>query len=143
MTIVKSRTESPVGFFLPPANEVWGKVIFSQAPVILSMVGGGGGAGGFQACITGHVTRGSASRGVCIQGGGSASRVRGLNPDGGSVSRGSASRGVCLQRGRGLHLGGGWADPPSEIHGILRDTVNTRALRILLECILVDPDFKK
>ena len=50
--------------------------------------------------------------------------------------RGSVSRGV-------LHLGGGvlhrgsWADPPPKIHGILRDTVNKRAVRILLECILV------
>ena len=28
-------------FLLPPANEVWGKVIFSQASVILSTGGGG------------------------------------------------------------------------------------------------------
>ena len=32
----------------------------------------------------------------------------------------------------------GWADPPlPKIHGILWDTVNKRAVRILLECILV------
>ena len=43
-----------VGLLLPPANEVWGKVIFSQASVILSM------GGDFSACITGHMTRGSA-----------------------------------------------------------------------------------
>ena len=65
---------------LPPANEVWGKVMFSQVSVILS-------------------TRGS-------------------------VSRGSAF--------------GRWADfPPPPPHWILRDTVNERAVRILLECILV------
>ena len=32
---------------------------------------------------------------------------------------------------------GGWADPPPQIHGILRDTVNKRAVHSLLECILV------
>ena len=122
--------------FLPPANEVWGKVIFLQASVILSMVGG------IPACITGHMTRGA-----CIQGG--------LHPGGlhqgksasrkGSASWGSASREVCIQEGvciqGGLHRGGsasrGWADPLPEIYGILRDTVNKRATRILLECILV------
>ena len=46
---------------LPPANEVWGKIIFSQASVILSTERGGG----FPACITGHMTSG-----VCIQRGG-------------------------------------------------------------------------
>ena len=30
-------------------------------------------------------------------------------------------------------LGGAWADTPSEIHGILQDTVNKRAVRIILE----------
>ena len=40
--------------FSPPANEVWGKVIFSQACVSPSVHGG----------------RGLASRGVCIGGGG-------------------------------------------------------------------------
>ena len=66
----------------------------------------------------------------------------GLHPGGGSASRGgltpggrSASRRVCLQGG--LHLGG-WADPP----WILRDTVNERAVRILLQCILVFNKFE-
>ena len=36
--------------FLPPTNEVWGKVMFKQSAVILS------GGGGFPACITGHMT---------------------------------------------------------------------------------------
>ena len=39
-------------------------------------------------------------------------------------------RGVCIR-------GGGGADPPAEIHGILQDTVNKRVVRILLECFLV------
>ena len=42
----------------------------------------------------------------------------------------SYDRGVCIQRD--LH-----PDPP-EIHGILQDTVNKHAVRILLECILVE-----
>ena len=84
---------------LPSANEVWGKLVFSQASVILSTGGGGwlpsmhhrspdsGGlhpgeftSSGFNiqgvciqgVCIQGVCIRGevSASEGVCIQGGG-------------------------------------------------------------------------
>ena len=71
--------------FLPPANDVWGKVIFSQVCLIPSVHGGG-------VCI----------QGVCIQGGlhlrglhlgGSASRG---SASGGSASGGSASSGVCI-----------------------------------------------
>ena len=47
--------------------------------------------------------------------------------------------GVCLFTGRKYrgeyHPLGGVPNPP--IHGILRDTVNKRAVRILLECFLV------
>ena len=42
--------------------------------------------------------------------------------------------GGCLHPGGGSASRGGWADPPPRI---LRDTVNERAVRILLECILV------
>ena len=45
---------------LPPANEVWGKVIFTQASLILSK---GGGDVGFPVCTTGHMTGG-----VCVRG---------------------------------------------------------------------------
>ena len=98
-----------VNKYLPPSNEVWGKVIFSQASAILST--GGEGWLASQQCITGHMTGG-----VCIWGRGPAS--------GGTASGGgggSASRGV----GRA-----------PQIHGILRDTVNKRVIRILLECFL-------
>ena len=74
--------------FLPSTNEVWGKVIFSQASVILCR-------------------EGSASER------GSAPMEGGLHP-GGWVT---ASRGL----GR----------PPTQA---LRDTVNKRAVRVLLEC---------
>ena len=53
--------------FLPPANEVWGKVVFLHLCVILFT-----GGLGFPACITGHMTRGSAS-GEGLPPGGSAS----------------------------------------------------------------------
>ena len=43
--------------FLPPANEVWSKVMFSQMFVCPQR------GVGFPACITGHMTRGA-----CIQG---------------------------------------------------------------------------
>ena len=44
--------------------------------------------------------------------------------------------GICHQGG--LHPGEGVGQtPPHELHGILRDTVNKRAVRILLECFLV------
>ena len=71
---------------------------------------------GFPACITGHMTSESAS-------------------GGGEYPGGFASRG-SLHPKWGLHRGGAWTDP-SEIHGILWITVNKRAVRILLECLLV------
>ena len=78
--------------------EVWGKVIFSQASVILST----GGGVGLTACITdqggGLYPRGSASGGVCLWGvniqGEGGSTLREV-----SIQMGSASKG-------GLHLGG-------------------------------------
>ena len=105
---------------LPPANEVWGKVIFSQVFVCPQGVG-------FSTCITGYMTRGPASSGVlplagvCIQGG--------LHPGG-----------VCIQGD--LHRGGSWTASLPEIHEILWDTVNKWAVRILLECILVRSNFR-
>ena len=80
------------------------KVIFSQACVIPSVHGGGGGVG-LTACITGHMMRGSASRGESASGRRSASGEGGLHPGGG------------LQPAGGLHPGGSasrgcWTDPP-------------------------------
>ena len=67
---------------------------------------------GFPACITGHLTRGSASRR------GFASRV--ICILGGSASRGrSASRGQgesAFRRDGGLHRGGGGCLPPGGMH---------------------------
>ena len=60
-------------------------------------------------------------------------------PQGGMHGRGMCGRGVC---GRGVCMAGG-------MHGmhtnqqVLRDTVNERAVRILLECILVKTFFLK
>ena len=88
------------------------KVMFSQASVILST-----------------------GKGVCIRGWGSASR-KGLHPGGICIPGGLHLGG--LQRGGGLPLegsasrGGVLGRPP----GALQDTVNKRAVRIILECIL-------
>ena len=58
--------------------------------------------------------------------------------DWGDLPRGGVclQGGICLQEG-GLHPGGIGQTTPHEIHGILRDTVNKQAVRILLECILL------
>ena len=54
--------------FLPPANEVWGKVIFSQACVKNSVHKGGAWSQGGSAPGGCLVLGGSAPRGVCSQG---------------------------------------------------------------------------
>ena len=61
------------------------------------------------------------------------------------MTRGSASREGSASRKGGLHLGGlhpgglhlGWKGLEHTPHGILWDTVNERAVCILLECIRV------
>ena len=98
-----------VSTLLPPANEVWGKVIFSQ---------------GFVCPQRGLPMGGSASRGL----------PRGIW--GGCAKRGSAYRGVCIQRvvyiqrglSGGVCIGLGWVDPPE---------LEKRGVRILLECFLI------
>ena len=66
---------------LPPANQVWSKVIFSEASVILFTEEGGDLPTGEGGCLWG---RGLCIQelGVCIQ------RARGLHLGGGSASRG-------------------------------------------------------
>ena len=64
--------------------------------------------------------------------------TKGVYIQGVSVSGGSASGGVCI-RGGGLPLGGISIQVGSVFGGrgwAVRDTVNKRAARILLECIL-------
>ena len=53
---------------------------------------------------------------------------------------GSASRGH-IHPGWGSASGGGRLDRTPQIHGILRDVVNKRAVCIRLECFLVLQDF--
>ena len=95
--------------FLPAANEVWDKIMFSQV------------------CVIPSVHRG---RGVASQHASQVTCPGGLHLGGLPRLRGSASRGVCIW-GRG-ELG-----RPPKIHGVLWDTINKRVVRILLECILV------
>ena len=138
---------------LQPRNEVWGKVMFSQV-----FVGPRGGLSA-PACITGHMTRGSLSmrvsvqgvslsgglcpwRGVSVHGGGSLS-MEGVSVHGGGLCpwRGSLSmEGVSVHGGglcqRGLCPGDlcqGDPHPPRERppYG------NERAVRIQVECIVV------
>ena len=96
--------------YLPPANKVWGKVIFSQACVNNSVHGGGSGA----------CSRGGAWSGEVPALGGLV--LGGSGPRGGVWSLG----GVCSQGGLLL---GGLVETPRRL--ILP------AVRILLECILV------
>ena len=93
--------------FSPFANEVWGKVISSQVCVIPSIHKGVGE---------------SASR-----------RVWGLHPWGVCLQGGVCIRGALHPGGGGLHPGR-LDRPPLRA---LQDTVNKRAVCILLECILV------
>ena len=105
--------------FLPPANEICEVYVFT--PVCHSVHGGGGciqGAlhpsGEGELCIQG---------GIYIHGG---LHLECLNAGWGFTSWGSASRGICIQGGlhRGdLHpegsvSGGGWADPTFGYYGI-------------------------
>ena len=108
----------------------------------------------------GSASKGSASRGLCLNGGvdiqgvclngGSESRgvcIQGGLPQWGFTSRGICIQGIYTQRGSasrdpgafwqtplGLPTWGlGKSPPPQKISGILRNRVNNRAVRILLE----------
>ena len=98
------RTEqiSQLSHFYRPQRS-WGKVIFSQASVIL-LTGGVRGGG---MCMV--------ARGVCM-----------VAPVGGV---------------RGFFGGHAWFFPGGGMHRIRQDTVNERAVHILLECILVKKTF--
>ena len=100
-----------LSYSLPPANEVWGKVMFLHLFVSLFTEKGVG----FPACIPGDMTRRGLHRGG--EGGGW------WFP---SMQHMSHDGGVSIQ--------GRWVDPHPKIHG---NTVNKRAVCILLECILV------
>ena len=98
--------------------------------------------GGFPACITASQVTwpgGSASVGFCLgRGEGAASRAGGGLPPGGCIQsgRGSSSREVHPER-EGVFLQEGLGRPRPPPNQVLRDTVNKRAVRIPLECILV------
>ena len=104
--------------FLPPANEVWGKVIFLH--LFSHSVHGGGGGGNAWLLLGGHAW--------LFLGGG----VRGCS--GGGVVCG------CSQGGHAWLLRRGWRAWDTTRYG---DTINERAVRILLECILVNNDLKE
>ena len=140
--------------FLPPANEVWGKVIFLHLFVILFMGGRAWLPGGVHGCW-----------GACVVAGGHAWLLGGVHgcwggmcgcPGGMCGCRGACvwlpgcvcgCWGACVVAGGHAWLPGGHAWLPGGMRGcrggvrrIRRDTVNERAVRILLECILVHAD---
>ena len=82
-----------LSYSLPPANEVWGKVMFLH--LFVSLFTGEG--VGFPACITGDMTRG-----VCI---------------GGGVAGGFPASNTCHMT-EGVSIQGRWVDPHPKIHGI-------------------------
>ena len=131
-----SRCLHNIVILLPPANEVWGKVMFF-IPMCHSVHRWGRGwlpsmhnrSHDQGVCIRGVClqvglhSRESVSRGFCIWGGGG-SVSRGvclqesrLHP-GESASKESASRGVCLQRR--AYIQGGWVDPSPRYMGYCR-----------------------
>ena len=142
---------------LPPANEVWGKVIFLHLFVILFTVGGGmrGCSGGHAWLLRGGVCGCSGggmhgcSGGMCgCSGGGmhgcSGGHVWLLWGGCAWLLRGGAcmvARGACVvaQGGMcGCSWGGAWFFRGGPAWFFPWDTVNERAVRILLECILVN-----
>ena len=77
-------------------------------------------------------------RGVCMAGG--ACMAGGCAWWGGMYGRGHAWWGACMARGACV-VGAGMAGGACMPQQILRDTVNERAVRILLECIRVSRQF--
>ena len=134
---------------LPPANEVWGKVIFSEACVKNSIHGGGG--GGIPACIAGGIPACLAA----IQGVVSHHALQVSRPTPKGEVEGSGLGGISrpTSRGklRGLACGGGVSRPTlrgglqAHTQGVSQHALRRvppsrrlllRAVRILLECIL-------
>ena len=112
----KSSQISWLSHLLPPANEVWGKVIFWHLFVIL-FTGAGGHAwlGGVHSQGV-HAQGGHAWLGACMPGG-----MWGMHGWGH----------VCMTGGHACHT-----CPPSAWYHEIR-SVNEWAVHILLECILV------
>ena len=127
-------------FHLYRPQRSWGKVIFSQASVILFT-----GGGGIPACIAGGIPACLAGFQAHTQGGSLGGSGRGVSrptPKGeveGDLARGGVSR--LTPRGRGLLLGGAWSTGVCSWRGGVEPSPLGRlllqAVRILLECILV------
>ena len=119
--------------FLPPANEVWDKVIFSEACVKNSVHGGVSALGGV--CSGGVSAPGgmSAPGGVCSQG---YVCSGGVSAPGGCLLWGVSALGGCLLPGGCLLSAPGGCLLPG-VWWRHAPRILLRAVRILLECILV------
>ena len=111
--------------FLPPANEVWGKVIFLHLSVILFTRGGGGSTWAGTPMSRYTPWAGTPPRGRYTPGQVHPPAGTPLSPQAGITPPGRYTPQPGTPPGR---------YPPSSA---CWDTVNKRAVRILLECILV------
>ena len=108
-------------FLLPPANEVWGKVIFSEACVKNSVHRGG------------STWAGTPPTRYTLLGPGTHPGLGTLPPQGPGTLPGTR----YTPPDQVHPPGPGTRSPPPREQCMLQDTGNKRAVRILLECILV------
>ena len=108
--------------YLPPANEVWGKVIFSVACVKNSVHRGG---------VPGHIPPWAGTPHLPGQ----------VHPLGRYTPPWAGTPPLGRYTPQQVHPWAGTSPPPEQC--MLGDTGNKRAVRILLECILVYHSFVK
>ena len=125
---------------LPPATKLGQGNIFRSVCQEFCPQGGGG------MCSGGHAWQGVCVVGACMAGGvgtcmagacivGRHAWWGGACVAGGMHGRGACMEGVCVWQGE--HVWQGGMCGRGRAWQILRDTVNERAVRILLECMLV------
>ena len=117
--------------FLPPANEVWGKVIFSVACVKNSVHSGGG---GLLQCMLGYHPPWQADTPPPPWQAGTPLARRIPPPARQTSQQGDSPSGKADAPGKADPP---WQGDPPSAQCMLGDTVNKRAVCILLECNLV------
>ena len=127
-------SQSKKKLFLPPANEVWGKVIFSEVCVILSTAWGWGSAWPGTSPGTRYTTQPPQSRHTPLGPGTHTPLPLEPHPPGPGTPHQDQVH--PLEQTPQSRPPVDQIPPPPE-QSVLGDTVNVRAVRILLECILV------